>query len=254
MGKKHAHEEHENHERWVISFADMMTLLFALFVVLYAMKEDAVREARKSIAFHLNFEGLSKTYRDGIFDTGDVGGETYQGELILSQVRGAMKKFVERQAKEFKKEGGRSLEIREEDAGFYYRLPLDELYPSEDARDIREERAAWLLETVAGSLPYGKILRVRIEVYPGTAYVTGEGRQVSRERLCFDRLIWLMRRLTIETALSDEQVQIEFRHFRPNETFARGRSWSQSGRMTLLFAEKWRDDALPAADEPGEGR
>ena len=28
------HEEHENHERWLVSYADFMTLLFALFVVL----------------------------------------------------------------------------------------------------------------------------------------------------------------------------------------------------------------------------
>ncbi|TFV58755.1 UNVERIFIED_ORG: flagellar motor protein MotB [Bacillus sp. AZ43] len=39
-GKKHEeHEEHENHERWLVSAFDMMTLLFVLFVVLFAMSQ-----------------------------------------------------------------------------------------------------------------------------------------------------------------------------------------------------------------------
>jgi chemotaxis protein MotB len=37
--KKHEEEEHENHERWMVSYADMMTLLFVLFVVLFAMSQ-----------------------------------------------------------------------------------------------------------------------------------------------------------------------------------------------------------------------
>ncbi|WP_369258036.1 flagellar motor protein MotB [Geodermatophilus amargosae] len=37
--KKHVEEEHENHERWLVSYADMMTLLLVLFVVLFAMSQ-----------------------------------------------------------------------------------------------------------------------------------------------------------------------------------------------------------------------
>jgi chemotaxis protein MotB len=33
--------EFENHERWLISYADMLTLLFALFVCLYALKDSS---------------------------------------------------------------------------------------------------------------------------------------------------------------------------------------------------------------------
>src|SRR3954452_24538027 len=36
-GGHEEHEEHVNHERWLVSYADTLTLLFVLFVVLYAM-------------------------------------------------------------------------------------------------------------------------------------------------------------------------------------------------------------------------
>jgi chemotaxis protein MotB len=37
MARKKYEEEHHNNERWLISYADFITLLFALFVVLYAL-------------------------------------------------------------------------------------------------------------------------------------------------------------------------------------------------------------------------
>lgn len=37
MARKKKPEEHENHERWLVSYADFITLLFAFFVVMYSM-------------------------------------------------------------------------------------------------------------------------------------------------------------------------------------------------------------------------
>ncbi len=38
--KKHEeHEEHVNHERWLVSYADMMTLLMVLFIVMFAISQ-----------------------------------------------------------------------------------------------------------------------------------------------------------------------------------------------------------------------
>lgn len=40
MARRRRHEEHENHERWLVSYADFITLLFAFFVVLYATSQS----------------------------------------------------------------------------------------------------------------------------------------------------------------------------------------------------------------------
>src|SRR5213595_1544373 len=43
--KKHEdHEEHVNHERWLITYADMITLLMVLFIVLFAIGQTDLKK------------------------------------------------------------------------------------------------------------------------------------------------------------------------------------------------------------------
>ena len=49
MRARRRHEEHTNHERWLVSYADFMTLLFALFVVLFASSHHDRKSIRECI-------------------------------------------------------------------------------------------------------------------------------------------------------------------------------------------------------------
>ena len=47
MARRKKEEEHENHERWLVSYADFITLLFAFFVVMYSI--SSVNEGKYKV-------------------------------------------------------------------------------------------------------------------------------------------------------------------------------------------------------------
>lgn len=62
MGKK-KHAEHVNHERWLVSWADLLTLLFAFFVVMFASSvSDKKKSAKMAAAMQTAFQ------QKGVFD------------------------------------------------------------------------------------------------------------------------------------------------------------------------------------------
>ena len=50
MSRRRRHKAHANHERWLVSYADFITLLFAFFVVLYASSQADSKKAAKVAA------------------------------------------------------------------------------------------------------------------------------------------------------------------------------------------------------------
>jgi chemotaxis protein MotB len=59
MSRRRKRHEHVNHERWLVSYADFITLLFAFFVVLYASSQvDKRKVGRLAMAIQVAFQEM----------------------------------------------------------------------------------------------------------------------------------------------------------------------------------------------------
>lgn len=100
--RRRVEEEHENHERWLVSYADFITLLFAFFVVMYAI--SSVNEGKYKVLSNALQNAFTNT-------TAAVGGQpvvilqgapplqqkpTLKADKLPEQVH-SEKKVVERQ-------------------------------------------------------------------------------------------------------------------------------------------------------------
>ena len=75
--KKHHHEEHEehvNHEAWVIPYADMLTLLMAMFLVLWAIGQVDISKAKAVSTGFADEFGLSSSAGSGAGGNGVLDG------------------------------------------------------------------------------------------------------------------------------------------------------------------------------------
>ena len=93
MAKKHKHPEHENLERWLVSYADFITLLFATFVVLYALAQvDATDFAKLEDSLKHAFS--QNTLFDGQQDVMDGSESIFDQQQANSFIPSLMVEYI----------------------------------------------------------------------------------------------------------------------------------------------------------------
>lgn len=106
--KKHHEEEHENAERWLVSYADFITLLFAFFVTMYAISrvdERKLGSAVESLQRALGSNIFMQTSRPepGVFHTTSQPIDVALVQAPAKKEEGAGKEDFEKLAAEIKK-------------------------------------------------------------------------------------------------------------------------------------------------------
>ena len=95
MARKKKPEEHVNHERWLVSYADFITLLFAFFVVMYAVSEidkAKMKKLAKAVTFAFGRKGTDLSMNFTIFE--GIGGNPLSNTKA-PRTDGLLQKFGE---------------------------------------------------------------------------------------------------------------------------------------------------------------
>jgi chemotaxis protein MotB len=116
MAQRRRHESHENHERWLVSYADFITLLFAFFTVLYATSQADLKKQDE-------FEKTMKKQFGGFIGIGEAPGNgAADQELYAKNVS-----LIQAIPESFPKQGAGAREVQD-----HVERVLDRELPKED--------------------------------------------------------------------------------------------------------------------------
>ena len=239
MAKKHKHEEHVNHERWLVSFADMMTLLFALFVVLYSLgqvNQSKMQEVKNSIQWAFSFEGKGKTNDIGVVDEMSGGGDIPAAAELVTAQDGEMREFLKESLPGYEEVAGRSLTIVQTDDTVSLTAPVSDFFAPNQPWPIKRDVQRWLNRTVTASMTFTSSVTLQIEAPEVPIGVGKEGKRVTSLDLCVERLKALERVIrTSNPEIRDGTVSCTWRTMR-DKPGSDGGDWESRARITIAFS------------------
>jgi chemotaxis protein MotB len=256
--KQAHHEEAEADERWVISYADLVTLLFGFFILLYATADQNIAKFESlarglSDAFNVPVnEGIS----DGtpLFDggTGIVPGGTDRTVVITSDLL-FVQNFIEQRALAEGLVG--KIVVAEEADGISIRLADNLIFPTASA-DLRADALPLLDIAAAVVNEIGR--EVRVEGHTDNVPLDTD-RYPSNWELSSARATAVLRYIVEEASVDRTLVHAAgYAETRPiaNNVTPEGRALNRRADLVILYPPV-RFDVVPGEgifdNEPGDG-
>lgn len=247
MARRRRQEDPSNHERWMVSYADFITLLFAFFVVMYSI--SSVNEGKYKI--------LSDAL-DGIFNQQErsiklipVGDERVRGidggnsDFDEQQERDPLDLIAESIEGEFANLlGDGQLHIRANEMWMELELSSSLLFPSADA--IPHQEAFDIIEKIALILaPYDN--PIQVEGFTDNLPINTRAYPTNWE-LSAARAATIVRMLAMEGVKPTRLAAVGYGEFQPvasNET-AQGRA--KNRRVVLIISRNTEGRHEPVFD------
>lgn len=153
MAKKAKHPEHVNLERYLISYADFITLLFATFVVLYALSqvdikgfkslEDSIKQAFSAPSIQQGSNGMMADTSNSIFDAQQADSviTPLMMEYMSQKYEEQSYQDIEKNINDLSKSGDLDgVEVTETEKGLIIRFKDDYLFASGSATLLPKAR------------------------------------------------------------------------------------------------------------------
>ena len=233
MPKKHP--EHVNLERWLVSYADFITLLFAFFVILYASSKT------DSAKFKKVAESLAAAFGDTVDRSGKSGGKTVEqfdpniaigGQVIdmpigrvnvMTPATDDLKKLADVLEESVSFELGASdmaekIQLTYEDRGLVVKLSAKDFFDAGSA-EVKQD-AMPVLDQMLKALSTTKRF-IRVEGHTDSGKLVSE-QFPSNWELSAGRAAWIVRYMIKKYGFNPKLLEVsgmaEFRPVSPNDT------------------------------------
>jgi chemotaxis protein MotB len=231
--RKKKHPEHVNHERWLVSYADFITLLFAFFVVMFAVSQvDSKRLGRFTEAFSkavgitlMPLQGQSLMNGGQVPDEASSTGGDQQAVAELDGLKAALLRIAQNN------NALAGLQIIQHRHELVLRLPESVLFDTGEARV--KDTSTSTLKVIAPELR-DRSVDVRVEGHTDNVPIS-KGRFRSNWELSTTRAIAVMLVLSTE-GIQDSRVSVAgYGEFRPVASNATEDGRKQNRRVDLVI-------------------